>query len=226
MNPFELLFVACLVVAAAALVHLCQKTFILVFDVTGDGKVDASDVRRVCCCGRSSLDKTNATALTKVHVEGEQASTTKTDAPTNEIEEDNILRDWLHIIYALICVWTTTMYMLYVGPVGDPFCKAAQMVLIPLFKPTALSLWPAFMPLVQMVYWLSLAERSRATEEILEHSEHQIFDTTGKGKIVVDLENGANKQPPGHSLNCTVRQTDSTSPKGASHRWCCRGQWN
>ena len=194
MNPFELLFVACMVVAGAALVPLCQKMFILVFDVTGDGKVDASDVWHVCCCGRSSLDKKNATALTKVHVEGEQASTTKTDAPTNEIEEDNILRDWLHIIYALICVWTTTMYMLYVGPVGDPFCKAAQMVLIPLFKPTALSLWPAFMPLVQMVYWLSLAERSRATEEILEHSEHQIFDTTGKGKIVVDLENGANWQ--------------------------------
>ena len=53
MNPFQLLLVACALVALFSAVPLGKKILIYLFDVTGDGRVDGDDVARIaryCCC--------------------------------------------------------------------------------------------------------------------------------------------------------------------------------
>ena len=58
MNPFELIFVACLVVAVFAMIPVLIKFETWLFDLDGDGQVDGADVvyclRVYCCCGRKN----------------------------------------------------------------------------------------------------------------------------------------------------------------------------
>jgi hypothetical protein len=46
------------------------------------------------------------------------------------------------------------------------FCKAGQIVLLPLFKPATLSLWSANMPMGQLAYWVMVAARAKTTQAI------------------------------------------------------------
>ena len=78
-----------------------------------------------------------------------------------DIANRTILHDWLGILYSCVYLWVTVMYMVRLAPPGSQvLCKSGQIVLLPLFKPSALSLWPALMPMVQMVYWLSVSVRA------------------------------------------------------------------
>ena len=78
-----------------------------------------------------------------------------------DVANRTILHDWLGILYSCVYLWVTVMYMIRLAPPGSQvLCKSGQIVLLPLFKPSALSLWPALMPMVQMVYWLSVSVRA------------------------------------------------------------------
>ena len=106
------------------------------------------------------------------------------DALMEEAKEsgDPVLQGWLPIVYTLLFLYSAIVYVVYGGvqnvtgtAVDTIFCKSAQIVLIPLFKPATLSLWPAYLPIVQMVYFIHVTVRaSRETEKDIEE---------GKGKL-------------------------------------------
>ena len=82
-----------------------------------------------------------------------------------------MLRGWIAILYSLIFCYTAGAN-LWTGPsnvsgnAGDTIvCKAAQIVMLPLYKPTALSMWSAFMPLVQLAYWAYVRTKIKKKEE-------------------------------------------------------------
>ena len=84
---------------------------------------------------------------------------------------DSVLRGWIAILYSLIFCYTAGVN-LWTGPsnvsgnAGDTIvCKAAQIVMLPLYKPTALSMWSAFMPLVQLAYWAYVRTKIKKMEE-------------------------------------------------------------
>ena len=60
------------------------------------------------------------------------------------------------------------------GNSGDTIvCKAAQIVMLPLFKPTALSMWSAFMPLVQLAYWAYVRRRIKEKEDKIKKDKEE-----------------------------------------------------
>ena len=100
-----------------------------------------------------------ATHATHFSNEIHKAMTTSNEG--TDVTNRTILHDWLGILYSFIYLWVTIMYLVRLTPTGSQvLCKSGQIVLLPLFKPAALSLWPALMPMVQMVYWLSVSERA------------------------------------------------------------------
>ena len=91
--------------------------------------------------------------------------------PVKKIGGGNVLSGWISILYALIFCYTAGAN-LWTGPSnvrGNPgdtlVCKAAQIVMLPLYKPTALSMWSAFMPLVQLAYWTNVRRRIKKRED-------------------------------------------------------------
>ena len=122
--------------------------------------------------------------------EMDPSSTSKTgnaaiDAVSEKAKEsaDPVLQGWLPIIYTLLFGYSAIVYLIYSGVqtvsgtmVDTIFCKSAQIVLIPLFKPATLSLWPAYLPIVQMVYWIGVTARvKRKTEKELIKTWFSLF---------------------------------------------------
>ena len=223
MNPFQLLFVACIVVAALAMIPQLVKFETWLFDLDGDGKVDGADMMfclRVYCCCRTRHKSTNVTVLPVQKDDIEEGGnkdkwmllrkaykqytmeTSKDDQiqrPINEVKffeaagsiveknvtknldlvskesvVDSIYQGWLSIVYALLFLYSAVAYLAITGlstsngsTLDMIFCKAGQIVLLPLFKPATLSLWPAFLPLCQLAYWMLVANRAnQANDEV------------------------------------------------------------
>ena len=56
-----------------------------------------------------------------------------------------------YLIYSVVLLWTAVVYRQKAALRGDYLCMAGQITLFPLFKPAALPLWSALMPLIQYV---------------------------------------------------------------------------
>jgi len=249
LNPFQLLFVACLVVSIFSMIPILIRIETWLFDLDGDGKVDGSDamycLRVYCRCGGAKktsesgvkvlpvqaveavtplIDDINDRVkskwmiLKKAYLKGKtlpettlpetkkvskvdtkkptmfRAMTSMTPNADSIVEEtfasgnedldsqmtdakesgDSVYEGWLSIVYTLLFLYSAVVYMTTTGLanitgdfVDTIFCKAGQIVLLPLFKPATLSLWPAFMPLVQLAYWMIIAERAnQANREV------------------------------------------------------------
>ena len=84
---------------------------------------------------------------------------------TDNEEEDNervkVMEMWTNVIHAALTLYTIWSYLvLHVPPGASGMCRAAHMIIVPLFKPATASMWPALMPLVQFAQWQS----QRSTE--------------------------------------------------------------
>ena len=96
MNPFQLLLVACAVVAVFSTIFLGKKFLIYLFDVTGDGRVGCDDLARIAryccpccpCCGREEeSNESNSDADRQLALE---LTSTKQEHKNGSLSSDTI----------------------------------------------------------------------------------------------------------------------------------------
>ena len=93
-------------------------------------------------------------------------------------DSGDILQGWYSIVYTALFLYTAVMYMNTIGPAANDsggtsqtiLCKASQVVMLPLFKPASLSLWPAYMPLCQLAYWMDVSKRAAKNNGFTQYS--------------------------------------------------------
>ena len=82
-----------------------------------------------------------------------------------ENERTKINDMWSNLIHSGLTLYTIWTCLIVHVPVGaSPICRAAHMIVVPLFKPATLSLWPALMPLIQFAHW-QFARKSKHPED-------------------------------------------------------------
>ena len=77
-------------------------------------------------------------------------------------ERSKIMAIWFNVCFAGLTLYTVWSYFVENVPRGASYsCLAAHTILIPLFKPAAISMWSAMMPVMQYAHWQSnrLSER-------------------------------------------------------------------
>ena len=71
-----------------------------------------------------------------------------------ESERSKVNNMWMNVLHAALTLYVVWSYLVANVPKGASMtCRAAHMIVVPLFKPVAMSMWPALMPLVQFAYW-------------------------------------------------------------------------
>ena len=66
----------------------------------------------------------------------------------------------IHFLQALLTIYSVINYWYHYMPNLDGkdartqiLCRATHMSIMPLFKPVSISMWPALMPLIQLLHW-------------------------------------------------------------------------
>eukprot|EP00944_MAST-04C_sp_MAST-4C-sp1_P002039 g2039.t1 len=90
----------------------------------------------------------------------EDAEDEEEEEEDEEEEEENertrVVDMWMNVLHAALTLYSVWSYLLtYVPDNASMMCRASHMIIVPLFKPVAASMWPALMPLVQFAHWNS-----------------------------------------------------------------------
>ena len=90
----------------------------------------------------------------------EDAEDEEEEEEDEEDEEENertrVVDMWMNVLHAALTLYSVWSYLLtYVPDNASMMCRASHMIIVPLFKPVAASMWPALMPLVQFAHWNS-----------------------------------------------------------------------
>ena len=98
----------------------------------------------------------------------EEAEEEEQEEEEEENERTRVVDMWMNVLHAALTLYSVWSYLLtYVPDNASMMCRASHMIIVPLFKPAAASMWPALMPLVQFAHWNS--KRLTKRPEICEH---------------------------------------------------------
>ena len=88
--------------------------------------------------------------------EAEEEEEDDEEKDEEDSERTKVVEMWTNVIHAALTLYTIWSYLVVHVPVGaSGMCRAAHTIVVPLFKPATLSMWPALLPLVQFAQWQS-----------------------------------------------------------------------